>query len=359
MSNTWGSLFKLHSFGESHGVAMGGIVEGMPAGFKLDVSALQQELNRRKASINTYSTTRFEPDELIILSGIEHEICLGSPIGFLIWNKAQKPQDYKSTHDILRPSHADYTYLAKYGLHAQSGGGRSSARETLSRVVAGAMAKQVLCHYGITVQSWIQQIGPLACKDIWDWPATQLKSESMCPEIDVWNHMQNLIETTQKQGNTLGGTIRCIITGVPAGIGEPVFDKLHAKLGQGMLSIPTVKAVAFADAIACTSKFGSETNDEFYTDAHGKIKTHTNHSGGIQGGISNGMPICIETFFKPISSIRSEQHSVTHDGKATTFAIEGRHDVCVLPRALPIVEAMAAMTILDFWMLQQLKQFKA
>lgn len=357
MSNTWGKQFVLHSFGESHGTAIGGIVEGMPAGFKLDVSALQLELNRRKPNTNSYSTSRFEPDELILLSGVENHVCLGSPIGFLIWNTNSKPEDYKATQDIFRPSHADYTYFSKYGLHAQSGGGRSSARETLSRVVAGAMAKQVLQHYGISVTSWVQQIGPLVCKDIWDWPIEALKPNGICPDTAIWNSMQELIETTKKQGNTLGGSIRCTIQGVPSGLGEPVFDKLHARLGQAMLSIPTAKAITFSDAISCVSKFGSETNDVFFTDENGAVKTRTNHSGGIQGGISNGMPIYIETFFKPISSIRQTQDSVTHEGKPTRLTIEGRHDVCVLPRALPIVEAMAAMTILDFWMIHRMQKY--
>ena len=351
MSNTFGKLFKLHSFGESHGSAVGGIIEGMPAGFKINVEALQTELNRRKANTMAYSTSRMEPDELVLLSGIENGLCLGSPIGFLIWNTHQKPKDYQHLADSFRPSHADFTYLSKYGIQSKSGGGRSSARETLSRVVAGAMAQQVLKTKQITVHSWIQQIGTIQCKDAWDFP--QNNSTPVCPEPEVWNHMLKLIEECKMQGDTLGGRVRCKVTGIPPGLGEPVFDKLQARLGQAIFSIPTVKALSFSDGIGQASMLGSETNDVFYTSSNGTIATKTNHSGGIQGGISNGMPLLMEAYFKPISSIQKPQDTVTKDGTPTQIQIQGRHDVCVLPRVLPVVEAMTAMVVLDFWLLQQ------
>jgi len=352
--NTIGKIFQLHSFGESHGKAIGGIIEGFPANFEIDFEAVRLDIERRKTNQGIYSSKREEQDILHILSGIFQNRTLGTPIAFHVENDDAISKDYDDIKDIYRPSHADFTWQEKYGIRDYRGGGRSSARETLSRVVAGAMAKQFLMKNGIKITAWVSQIG------VNEWENETIpskesieKSKYRCPDVDTENKIQKSIENAIEEGDTLGGMIKCNVSGMPSGIGEPVFDKLNAVLAHAMMSINAVKGFEFGSGFNAASMKGSEHNDEFYND-NGIIKTKTNNSGGIQGGISNGMDINMRIAFKPIASISKEQNSINNKGDKVQVKIEGRHDVCVVPRAVPIVEAMAAIVIMDFYLLQKL-----
>ncbi len=347
--NTFGKVFQLNTFGESHGKAIGGIIDGCPAGLKIDYYFIQRELARRRTNQGIWSSPRQETDEVIFLSGIFNDITLGTPIAFVIENKNQNPSDYKHLKNIYRPSHADYTFEQKYGIRDYRGGGRSSARETIARVVGGAIAKLLLHEmYQTNILAFVSRIGKLRC----DVPLSDVsfdmieKSPLRCPDIKVTEQMLELIQEVQQEGDTLGGVITCIVRDVPVGLGEPVFDKLNAVLAHALFSINAVKGVEIGDGFSIVSKKGSEVNDEMLVE-NNQVKFKTNHSGGIQGGISNGNDIIIHVAFKPIASIKKEQNTITTDKEQTTIKIQGRHDVCVVPRAVPIVESMVALVLAD------------
>jgi chorismate synthase len=346
--NTFGKLFTLTTFGESHGEAMGGIIDGCPAGLLIDRDLIQAELDRRKPGQSHIVTQRKESDSVEFLSGIFENKSTGTPIGFVIKNEDQKPKDYDHNTDVYRPSHADYTYDSKYGIRDHRGGGRSSARETVCRVVGGAIAKQILKQYGITITAYTSQVGDIKLlKDHHDLDLGTTDSNIVrCPDTLIAETMIQKIEQVRKAGDTIGGVISCVITGTPAGLGEPVFDKLHADLGKAMLSINAVKGFEYGSGFEGAKMNGSKHNDLFVA-GEGKIRTKTNHSGGIQGGISNGEDICFKVAFKPVATIMQKQETVNAEGKATEIAGKGRHDPCVLPRAVPIVEAMAALVMVD------------
>ncbi len=351
--NTFGKLFQLHSFGESHGKAMGGIIEGFPVGFELDIDQIQFELLRRKTNQGVFSSPRKEADHLVLLSGIYDSKTLGTPIGFMIENKDPQSKDYDHLKDVYRPSHADYTWEKKFGLRDHRGGGRSSARETISRVVAGAMAKQYLQNQGIEIRAWVQQIGDVEWEGR-DFPSLEAIENSplRCPNNQAEILMQQSIQAAAQDGDTLGGVIYGQINGLPVGLGEPVFDKLHAVLGHAMLSINAVKGFEYGSGFEAAAMKGSEHNDEFIMQED-TIQTKTNWSGGIQGGISNGQSVYFRVAFKSVASISKMQNSINNQGESVDIEINGRHDVCVVPRAVPIVEAMAAMVIMDFCLLQK------
>jgi chorismate synthase len=346
--NTFGQLFKLSTFGESHGVAIGGIIDGCPAGLEIDPDFIQSELERRKPGQSHITTQRKESDKVKFLSGIFDGKTTGTPIGFIIENEDQKSKDYDHLKDVYRPGHADFTYEAKYGIRDHKGGGRSSARETACRIVGGAIAKLILKKNKINIQAYVSCV-----KDIkLDIPYGKLdlsKTESnivRCPDENTAKKMIALIEETRKSGNTVGGIISCVITGTPAGLGEPVFDKLHADLGKAMLSINAVKGFEYGAGFNAVNAYGSELNDEFSAD-NKHIRTKTNNSGGIQGGISNGQDIYFNVAFKPVATIMQTQKSVNSKGEEVELEGKGRHDPCVLPRAVPIVESMAALVLVD------------
>ena len=348
--NSFGKIWKLTTFGESHGKAIGCILDGVPAGLAIDKAYIQRELDRRKPGQSKIVTQRKEGDEIEILSGIFDGKTTGTPISMVIHNKDAKSKDYSHISVKYRPSHADFTYQEKYGNRDYRGGGRSSARETAARVAAGAIAKLFLAHHGILVNSWVHSVGdmkllvPTAELDL-----TKIDSNPVrCPDAQAAVAMENLIMQTKKNGDTIGGVISGQIAGLPIGLGEPVFDKLHAVLGQAMLSINACKGFEYGSGFSGTSMLGSQHNDEFFTDLDGSIKTKTNHSGGVQGGISNGMNINFNVAFKPVATIIKDQESVDRAGKKTIVSGKGRHDPCVLPRAVPIVDAMAALVIADF-----------
>lgn len=346
--NSFGKLFTLTSFGESHGEAMGGIIDGCPAGLFIDNDFIQTELDRRKPGQSSIVTQRKESDKVEFLSGIFEGKTTGTPIGFIVRNENQKPKDYEHITDVYRPSHADYTYDAKYGTRDYRGGGRSSARETVSRVVAGAIAKLILKQSGITIQAYTSQVGDIQLlKDYHNLDLSKTDSNSVrCPDELIAETMIQRIEQVRKAGDTIGGVISCVIKGTPAGLGEPVFDKLHADLGKAMLSINAVKGFEYGSGFEGTKMRGSEHNDAFVAEGN-KITTSTNHSGGIQGGISNGEDIYFRVAFKPVATIMQKQNTVNSKGEAVEMTGKGRHDPCVLPRAVPIVEAMAAMVLVD------------
>ncbi len=356
-ANTFGRLYQLHSFGESHGKAIGGIVEGFPAGFELDMSLIKFELLRRRTNQGIFSSKRSEPDDIQFLSGIFEGKTLGTPIAFAVENSNANPKDYESIRDIYRPSHADYTWEMKFGLRDYRGGGRSSARETLSRVVAGAMAKQYLEKMGISITAWVQQIGDIQSEEKSMVDGKEIENSILrCPDALAERQMLQRIDVAAKQGDTLGGVIKCSIRGLKAGLGEPVFDKLQALLAHAILSINAVKGFEYGSGFASAAMRGSEHNDEFVM-KNSKITTATNHSGGIQGGISNGEEVYFNAAFKPVASISKVQKTVDNKGELIEVEIKGRHDVCVLPRAVPIVEAMAAMVIMDLVLLQNNNQY--
>ena len=351
--NSFGHIFRLTTFGESHGEAVGGVVDGMPAGIDIDMDFIQSELNRRRPGQSKITTSRQEADKVELLSGVFEGKSTGCPIGFIVRNTNQHSQDYENMRSLFRPSHADYTYHEKYGIRDHRGGGRTSARITISRCVAGALAKLVLRQQGISIQAYTSQVGTIALdKDykLYDLSLTETNAVR-CPDAEKAAKMEELITQVKAEGDTIGGTITCVIKGCPAGIGEPEFDKLHATLGQAMLSINAVKGFEYGEGFDFAHMRGKEVNDVFYND-NGRISTTTNHSGGIQGGISNGQDIYFRVAFKPVATILTEQETVDIEGNATTFTARGRHDPCVLPRAVPVVEAMAAITILDY-ILQQ------
>lgn len=349
--NTFGHLFRLTTFGESHGEAVGGVVDGMPAGIDIDIDFIQQELNRRRPGQSSITTSRQEADQIELLSGVFEGKSTGCPIGFIVRNTNQHSQDYENMRCLFRPSHADYTYFQKYGIRDHRGGGRSSARITISRCVGGALAKLVLKQLGISVQAYTSQVGNIALeRDYKLYDLSQTETNAVrCPDPKKAAQMEALIAEVKSEGDTIGGIITCVIKGCPVGLGEPEFDKLHAALGSAMLSINAVKGFEYGEGFEGVTAKGSEQNDIF-TVTNGQITTATNHSGGIQGGISNGQDIYFRVAFKPVATILSEQATVDTEGNPTRFTAKGRHDPCVLPRAVPVVEAMAAMTILDYYL---------
>jgi chorismate synthase len=347
-ANTFGKLFCLTTFGESHGAALGGVIDGCPAGLDIDLAFIQNELERRKPGQSKITTQRKEADEVKFLSGIFEGKTTGTPIGFIIENQDQKSKDYDYLKENFRPSHADYTYDVKYGIRDYRGGGRSSARETVSRTVAGAIAKLFLLKHGIIVNAYVSQVGNIVCDSNYkklDFSKTE-NNMVRCPDEKIAETMITYIEEIKKQGDTIGGTVSCVIQGLEAGIGEPVFDKLHADLGKAMLSINAAKGFDYGSGFDDMDKKGSELNDAFEM-VDNKINTKTNHSGGIQGGISNGEDLYFRVVFKPVATILKTQKSINKDGENIDIQNRGRHDPCVLPRAVPIVESMAALVIAD------------
>lgn len=342
--NTFGDLFKLTTFGESHGEALGGIIDGCPSGLKLNFQNIQNELNRRKPGQSAIVTQRKEPDEVIFLSGIFKGITTGTPIGFILPNKNQKSTDYEHINNKYRPSHSDFTYEKKYGIRDYRGGGRSSARETSCRVVAGAIAKQLLKE--INIIAYVSSVGNISLKKQYhDLDLNNIEKTSIrCPDIELANKMIKLIKQVRKEGDTIGGIITCIIKNVPIGLGEPVFNKLHAELGKAMLSINAVKGFEYGSGFSGTEMKGSMHNDIFISNN----STKTNYSGGIQGGISNGMDIYFRVAFKPVATIMRPQMSIDNNGNTVIIEGKGRHDPCVVPRAVPIVEAMASIVLINY-----------
>ncbi len=354
MGNSFGTLFRITTFGESHGAAIGVIVDGCPAQLALDVAAIQAALDRRRPGQSALVSQRREADAVEILSGVHDGVTLGTPIAMTIRNTDARGKDYAALETAYRPSHADYTYDAKYGLRAVAGGGRASARETAARVAAGAIAEQLLAGIGVSIVAWVDEVADIVASAGDHATREQVDATPIrCPDAATAARMIERVEAARKAGDSVGGVIRAIARGVPAGWGEPVFDKLEADLGKAMLSIPAVKGVENGDGFAGTRLTGSEHNDLFYRRDDGTIATHTNRSGGIQGGISNGMPITLRVAFKPTATIMRAQPTVDRDGNAVTLEPKGRHDPCVLPRAVPIVEAMFALVLADHYLRQR------
>ena len=354
MSNTFGNIFTLTSFGESHGKAIGGIIDGFPAGIRIDEDFVQHELARRRPGQSALTTGRKEADTVEFLSGIYEGVSTGCPIGFVVWNTNQHSSDYDNMKDVFRPSHADFTYTQKYGIRDHRGGGRSSARETISRVVGGALAKLALKEIGVQITAFTSQVGTLALdKSYTQYDLRHIEDNPVrCPDPVLARQIEELILRVKGEGDTVGGTVSCIIQGCPVGLGEPAFGKLHAALGNAMLSINAAKGFEYGQGFGSMELRGSQQNDVFYNE-NGHIALRTNRSGGIQGGISNGEDIYFRVAFKPVATILMEQPTVDKEGNETILKARGRHDPCVLPRAVPIVEAMAAMTILDYYLLNK------
>ena len=350
--NTFGKNFTLTTFGESHGPAIGGVVDGMPAGIDIDLDFIQSELNRRRPGQSKITTSRQEADRVELLSGVFEGKSTGCPIGFIVRNENQHSQDYENMRTLFRPSHADFTYYSKYGIRDHRGGGRSSARITISRVVAGALAKLVLRQLGVTIQAYTSQVGNIALdRDYSQYDLSLTENNAVrCPDPEKAAAMEQLISEIKAEGDTIGGIITCVVKGCPVGLGEPEFGKLHAELGAAMLSINAVKGFEYGDGFDFATKRGSEVNDRFVSSDDGTITTATNHSGGIQGGISNGQDIYFRVAFKPVATLLQPQQTLDLEGNETTLTARGRHDPCVLPRAVPVVESMAAMTILDLFL---------
>jgi chorismate synthase len=359
MGNSFGKLFKITTFGESHGVALGVTIEGCPAGLKIDEDFIRAEMQRRKPGQSKITTQRKEEDEIEILSGIFEGQTTGTPIGIVIRNADQKSKDYSHISDKFRPSHADYTYFEKYGLRDYRGGGRSSARETAARVAGGAIAKQLLATKGISVQAFVSQVGDLALKIPYQELDLHKAEENIvrCPDPETADQMIELIDSVRKDRDTIGGIVSCVIKNTPAGLGEPVFDRLHAELGKAMLSINAVKGFEFGSGFEGVKMRGSQHNDAIVKEGD-QIKTLTNHSGGIQGGISNGEDIYFKVAFKPVATIMQDQDSINEAGEKVTVSGKGRHDPCVVPRAVPIVEAMAALVIADYLLLSKTNKLR-
>ncbi len=349
MGNTFGDIFTLTTFGESHGAAIGGVVDGMPAGINIDESFIQHELDRRRPGQSRLTTSRQESDRIEILSGVFEGMSTGCPIGFIVRNTNQHSSDYDNLRNLFRPPHADFTYYKKYGIRDHRGGGRSSARETVARVVGGALAKLALRQLGnVGIHAYTSQVGDIKVEKSYkelDLRMTET-NDVRCPDAETAERMEKLIMDVKQEGDTIGGVITCVIQGCPAGLGDPVFGKLHASLGSAMLSINAVKGFEYGEGFSGVSQRGSEQNDLF-TNKDGQIRTLTNHSGGIQGGISNGEDIYFRVAFKPVATLLLSQPTVDTEGHDVKVTARGRHDPCVLPRAVPVVEAMAAMTILD------------
>ena len=357
MRNTFGTLFTLTTFGESHGAAVGGVVDGMPAGIDIDEEFIQSELNRRRPGQSRITTSRNEADKVEILSGVFEGKSTGCPIGFVVRNTNQHSSDYENMRNLFRPSHADFTYWSKYGVRDHRGGGRSSARITISRCVGGALAKLVLRQLGISVQAYTSQVGAIALErdyHLYDLSLTET-SAVRCPDPVKAQQMEDLIAQVKADGDTIGGIITCVVKGCPAGLGDPEFGKLHAALGAAMLGINAVKGFEYGEGFDGVTARGSEQNDIFVpSDTSSQtVTTLTNHSGGIQGGISNGQDIYFRVAFKPVATILQNQPTINKDSEATEFTARGRHDPCVLPRAVPVVEAMAAMVVLDNWLMNR------
>ena len=349
--NRFGNIFSVTTFGESHGAAIGGVIDGMPAGIEISTDLIQKELDRRRPGQSDIVTARNEQDKVEILSGLFENKTTGQPIGFIVRNADHHSADYSNIKDLYRPSHADFTYSAKYGIRDYRGGGRSSARETISRVVAGAFAKQSLKTVGIDICAYTSQVGNITVnKKYTELDLTAIDSNDVrCPDAETADKMKSLILDVKKNGDTIGGIITGIIKGCPAGLGDPAFGKLHAVLASAMMSINAAKGFEYGMGFDGVTHRGSEMIDSFIS-KDGKITTLTNHSGGIQGGISNGQDITFRVAFKPVATLLREVRTVDKDGNATVLKAKGRHDPCVLPRAVPVVEAMAAITILDAWL---------
>ncbi|MCC5921444.1 MAG: chorismate synthase [Cyclobacteriaceae bacterium] len=349
MGSIFGDIFRISTFGESHGVGVGVVIDGCPAGIDFDEEFLQSELQRRKPGQSRITTQRKEEEKCEILSGIFDGKTTGTSIALLVYNSNARSKDYSHIADKYRPSHADYTFQEKYGLRDYRGGGRSSARETLARVAAGALAKMMLRSYGISSQAYVSRVGDLSLdKDYNSYDLSLTESNIVrCPDLQMAKQMEELIDQVRKDRDTIGGVITGVIKGVPAGLGEPVFDKLHADLGKAMLSINAVKGFEYGSGFDGVSMRGSAHNDPFVSDAKGRVRTTTNHSGGIQGGISNGEDIYFKVAFKPVATIMQDQDSINEAGEEVVVSGKGRHDPCVLPRAVPIVEAMGALVIAD------------
>ncbi|MBP6410759.1 MAG: chorismate synthase [Pseudarcicella sp.] len=352
MSSTYGKIFKISTFGESHGVAVGVVIDGCPSGINFDTNFIQSELDRRKPGQSRITTQRKEADEFEVLSGIFEGKTTGTPIAMIIRNEDQRSKDYSHIAQQFRPSHADYTYTAKYGNRDYRGGGRSSARETVARVAAGAIAKLILQEKGIAINAYVSQVGHLKLNTPYQELDLSKAEENAvrCPDATLAQEMFDFIDQTRKSGDSIGGVISCVIKGLPVGLGEPVFDKLHAELGKAMLSINAVKGFEYGSGFDGVAMLGSAHNDEIYINENGEVKTKTNYSGGIQGGISNGEDVYFRTAFKPVATIMIDQESIDADGNTVTVSGKGRHDPCVVPRAVPIVEAMAALVIVDFYL---------
>ena len=346
--NSFGKIFRITSFGESHGPAVGVIIDGCPAGLAIDEAFIQQELNRRKPGQSKITTQRKEDDTFRMLSGVFDGTTTGMPIALVIDNQDQRSKDYSHLENTFRPSHADYTYEAKYGLRDHRGGGRSSARETAARVAAGAIAKLLLRQHGVSCQAFVSQVGDIKAPDYTKLDLSQTDNNIVrCPDAATAEKMIALIDQVRLDRDTIGGVVTGVIQGAPVGLGEPVFDKLHAELGKAMLSINAVKGFEYGSGFAGVQWRGSQHNDEFYAEGD-RIRTRTNHSGGIQGGISNGEDIYFNVAFKPVATIMQDQLSIDKEGNEVTVTGKGRHDPCVVPRAVPIVEAMAALVMADF-----------
>lgn len=349
--NSYGTLFRISTFGESHGPAIGVIIDGCPAGVSMDESFIQSELDRRKPGQSKITTQRKEDDTFKILSGVFEGKSTGTPIAIVIENQDQRSKDYSHIQNTFRPSHADYTYETKYGIRDYRGGGRSSARETAARVAAGAIAKLLLNNVGVQINAYVSQVGELKAPHYTQLDFTKTEDNIVrCPDEATAEKMIALIDQVRLDRDTIGGCVTCVIKNTPVGLGEPVFDKLHAELGKAMLSINAVKGFEYGSGFDGVSLRGSKHNDEFYNDGT-RIRTKTNYSGGIQGGISNGEDIYFNVAFKPVATIMQDQSSVDKEGKETVVTGKGRHDPCVVPRAVPIVEAMAALVIADFYLL--------
>ena len=346
--NIIGKIIRLTTFGESHGIAIGGVLEGLPSGLRIDMDFVQEQLNKRRPGQSTIVTSRDELDKVEFLSGIKDGISLGSPIGYIIRNKDVRSKDYNDISNVFRPSHADYTYASKYGLREEAGGGRSSARETVSRVVAGALTQIFLTHFNITIKAYVSRVGEVVIRKGYKELDLSIIEESMvrCPDQLTSDAMIDLITKTKEEGDSLGGEICCIISNPPVGLGEPVFNKLNADLGHAILGINAVKGFEFGSGFQSAHMKGSEHNDLFKVEDK-KVGTITNNSGGIQGGLSNGEDIYFKAAFKPVSTIMQDQETIDLDGNQITLKSKGRHDVCVVPRAVPIIESMAALVVAD------------
>lgn len=358
--NTFGDVFRVTTFGESHGAAVGGVVDGFPAGIEIDEDFIQQELNRRRPGQSAITTSRNEADRVELLSGVFEGVSTGCPIGFVVRNQNQHSSDYDNMRDLFRPSHADFTYHQKYGVRDHRGGGRTSARVTISRCVAGALAKMALRQMGVSIQAYTSQVGTLCLEnDYTKYDLSKTETNAVrCPDPDMAQKMEELISRIKAEGDTIGGIITCVVKGCPVGLGSPEFDKLHAVLGKAMLSINAVKGFEYGMGFAGVTQRGSEQNDVFLgIDADGKAITKTNRSGGIQGGLSNGQDIYFRVAFKPVATLLMEQDTMDVNGEKTVLKARGRHDPCVLPRAVPVVEAMTAITILDEYLKNRCSAF--
>ena len=350
--NTFGKIFTLTSFGESHGIAIGGVIDGCPAGLTIDYDFIQNELNRRRPGQSELVSPRNETDQVEFISGIYKGKTTGTPIAFIIKNQDFNSEDYSHLEDAFRPGHADFSYQEKYGFRDHRGGGRSSARETIARVVAGAIAQLILKMNGITIHSFVSQIKDIKIPiPIQELDFSLIESNAVrCPHLESAEKMIQLIKETKERGDTVGGIVSCVVEGLPSGLGEPVFDKLHADLGKAMLSINAVKGFQIGKGFDSVNLFGSELNDVVVKDQYGKIMTQTNHSGGVQGGISNGMPVYFEVAFKPVSTLMQNQETLNSQGENIVLEGKGRHDPCVLPRAIPIVDNMSALVLVDHFL---------